>query len=94
LFQGASFNIEKQRAFPGKQVPPRWDSIIMPDGSMFPSIPSPTASIPAMSAITTAFHLKDPLDALFSTVHESGHGIYEQGLLPEYRGTPLAAQAA
>jgi carboxypeptidase Taq len=29
-------------------------------------------------------------DALFSTLHEAGHGIYEQGVTPSYEGTPLA----
>ncbi len=29
-------------------------------------------------------------EALFSTVHEAGHAIYEQGIRPELEGTPLA----
>lgn len=28
--------------------------------------------------------------ALFSTIHESGHAMYEQGINPDYEGTPLA----
>jgi carboxypeptidase Taq len=29
-------------------------------------------------------------DSLFGTMHESGHGMYEQGINPDYEGTPLA----
>ena len=28
-------------------------------------------------------------EALFSILHEAGHGLYEQGIRPEYEGTPL-----
>jgi carboxypeptidase Taq len=28
--------------------------------------------------------------ALFSTIHETGHALYEQGIAPEFEGTPLA----
>ncbi len=38
--------------------------------------------------LTTRFHEADFLDALGSTMHEAGHGIYEQGLDPEQTGTP------
>jgi len=30
-------------------------------------------------------------DALFSTLHEAGHGMYEQGIDPSLDGTPLAS---
>ena len=30
------------------------------------------------------------MSALFSTLHEGGHGIYEQNFLPAYYGTPMA----
>ena len=39
--------------------------------------------------MTTRFHESNVNDALGSTMHESGHGIYEQGLLPEHIGTPM-----
>jgi carboxypeptidase Taq len=29
-------------------------------------------------------------DALFSTIHEAGHGMYEQGVCQDFEGTPLA----
>jgi carboxypeptidase Taq len=38
--------------------------------------------------ITTRFHEDNVNDALGSTMHESGHGIYEQGLPAEHIGTP------
>ncbi len=40
--------------------------------------------------ITTRLDEKNLADALFSTIHESGHGMYEQGINPAYEGTPLA----
>ncbi len=40
--------------------------------------------------ITTRVKLNDLSDALFSTIHESGHALYEQGLSPDLEGTPLA----
>lgn len=39
--------------------------------------------------LTTRFRLTDMHDALGSTMHECGHGIYEQGLLEEHIGTPM-----
>ncbi|GHF92668.1 carboxypeptidase M32 [Deinococcus piscis] len=39
--------------------------------------------------ITTRVRLDDPTDALYSTLHESGHAMYEQGIAAEYLGTPL-----
>jgi len=39
--------------------------------------------------LTTRFHADRVLDALGSTMHEGGHGLYEQGLLVEHFGTPL-----
>jgi carboxypeptidase Taq len=39
--------------------------------------------------ITTRVNENDLGDALFSTLHESGHAMYEQGVNPDYEGTPL-----
>jgi len=39
--------------------------------------------------LTTRFNRVNVNDALGSTMHESGHGIYEQGLLTEHIGTPM-----
>jgi carboxypeptidase Taq len=39
--------------------------------------------------LTTRFHENNVNDAIGSTMHEAGHGIYEQGLLYEHVGTPM-----
>ncbi|MBX2850562.1 MAG: carboxypeptidase M32 [Phycisphaeraceae bacterium] len=39
--------------------------------------------------MTTRFHEDNVNDALGSTLHESGHGIYEQGLPEQHIGTPM-----
>ena len=39
--------------------------------------------------ITTRVNERDLGDALFSTVHEAGHAMYEQGVGPALEGTPL-----
>jgi carboxypeptidase Taq len=41
--------------------------------------------------ITTRFEEDNPMAMLFSTMHESGHAMYEQGVNPAYERTPLAA---
>ena len=40
--------------------------------------------------ITTRFRPDDLSDGLFSTIHEAGHAMYEQGIDPALEGTPLA----
>ncbi|MCB1676597.1 MAG: carboxypeptidase M32, partial [Halioglobus sp.] len=39
--------------------------------------------------LTTRFHDDNVIDALGSTMHEGGHGLYEQGLPAERLGSPL-----
>ncbi|MAJ45965.1 MAG: hypothetical protein CBC35_01535 [Planctomycetes bacterium TMED75] len=39
--------------------------------------------------MTTRFHDNEVNDALGSTMHETGHGLYEQGLPYDWVGTPL-----
>jgi carboxypeptidase Taq len=43
--------------------------------------------------MTTRFKVDEPLDSLFSSIHETGHGLYEQGLPAEHRGTALGIHA-
>ena len=43
--------------------------------------------------LTTRFKAHEPLDALFSSIHESGHGMYEQGLAEADLGTALGIHA-
>jgi carboxypeptidase Taq len=40
--------------------------------------------------ITVRVREDDPSDALFSALHEAGHAMYEQGINPDFEGTPLA----
>jgi carboxypeptidase Taq len=40
--------------------------------------------------ITTRVKENDLSEALFSTLHEAGHALYEQGINMDYEGTPLA----
>jgi len=44
--------------------------------------------------ITTRFDPKRAASALFSTIHEGGHALYEQGISPTLRRTPLADGAS
>jgi carboxypeptidase Taq len=44
--------------------------------------------------ITTRVREDEVTDALFSTLHESGHAMYEQGIDPGFEGTPLADGAS
>ncbi|MFO7841392.1 MAG: carboxypeptidase M32 [Fidelibacterota bacterium] len=44
--------------------------------------------------ITTRLNEEALLSGLFSTIHESGHAIYEQGLSKEHYGTPLGESAS
>jgi carboxypeptidase Taq len=39
--------------------------------------------------LTTRYSETDLMSALFSTLHEGGHGMYEQGFPERYHGTPL-----
>jgi len=40
--------------------------------------------------ITTRSRENDLTDSLFSTLHEAGHAMYEQGIRRDFEGTPLA----
>ncbi|MDD7796131.1 carboxypeptidase M32 [Clostridium sp. 'White wine YQ'] len=44
--------------------------------------------------LTTHYYEEELLSALFSTIHEGGHGIYEQGISDELNGTWLAQGAS
>lgn len=43
--------------------------------------------------MTTRFHEDEPLDSLFSSIHETGHGLYEQGLPMEHHANALGQAA-
>ncbi len=44
---------------------------------------------PGDCRITTRYHPRDFSDAFFSTLHEAGHGLYEQALDPSAYGLPV-----
>jgi carboxypeptidase Taq len=48
-----------------------------------------TSTHPGDVRITTRFSEDKFFDALAATMHEAGHGLYEQGLPPEHTGTPI-----
>jgi carboxypeptidase Taq len=52
--------------------------------------PFATGLHPSDVRITTRYHKDDVLYSLGSSIHEAGHGMYEQGLPIEHFGTPLA----
>ncbi len=56
--------------------------------------PFTTAIGPNDVRITTRFLEDDPLSALFSSIHEGGHALYDQGLAPELRWTGLDGGAS
>ena len=43
--------------------------------------------------LTTRFDADNPLDSLYSSIHEAGHGMYEQGLPGAQAGTALGVAA-
>lgn len=40
--------------------------------------------------LTTRYDALDPVPALYASIHEAGHGMYEQGFAPAHAGTELA----
>ena len=44
--------------------------------------------------ITTRIDEDDPLGCVFSTIHETGHAVYEQNLAPDMPLTPIANEAS
>lgn len=53
-----------------------------------------SGTFPGDVRLTTRFRDTDLNDAIASTMHESGHGIYEQGLLAEHFGTPMGTSVS
>jgi carboxypeptidase Taq len=44
--------------------------------------------------LTTRYDLGWPFQSLMGTIHEAGHGMYDQGLSAEHEGTPLGETAS
>lgn len=49
---------------------------------------------PGDCRILTRYHKNQPMESFFGTMHEAGHGLYEQGLDSEHWGTPLGSAAS
>lgn len=47
----------------------------------------------ADTRLTTRYREDDPLKALFGSIHETGHGLYQQGLSRAFPGTALSDHA-
>ncbi|MBM3216193.1 carboxypeptidase M32 [Candidatus Poribacteria bacterium] len=47
-------------------------------------------SHPSDVRMTTRYNEQEPMSALFGVFHETGHGLYEQGLDPDHAYTPCA----
>ena len=85
IFRG--FPVEKQRAFL-RAVTERLGFNYRRgriDVSLHPFCEGSSADI----RMTTRFDEDNPLNSLFSSIHETGHGLYEQGTRLEQQGTAL-----
>lgn len=49
---------------------------------------------PGDCRLTTRYNERDFTESLYSVLHETGHGLYEQGLRKEAHGTPAGAAAS
>ena len=49
---------------------------------------------PGDTRITTRYDPRDFSSAFFGILHEVGHGLYEQGLVPGHHGTPMGEAAS
>jgi carboxypeptidase Taq len=56
--------------------------------------PSTVRIGPGDVRLTTRFVAEQPMRSLFTTLHELGHGLYDQNLPPELFGTPVGEAAS
>ncbi|HWF12298.1 MAG TPA: carboxypeptidase M32 [Candidatus Acidoferrales bacterium] len=84
-----AFDIEKQKAFctmAAKQIGYDFDA-----GRLDVSAhPFSTTFHPLDSRITTRYDSSEFMQSISGVIHETGHGLYEQGLPAAHFGTPLA----
>jgi len=84
-----SFDLDGQKVFCGKLL--EWIGFDMEAGRLDASVHPFTCGFdPGDVRLTTRYNADEPFMAFFSTLHEGGHGLYEQGLPKEHVGTPLA----
>ncbi len=90
LFQGRRFDRDAQWRFTMKLLADM--GFDLEAGRQDQSIhPFTGGTHPLDVRLTTRLDEGNPLSALFGTIHEGGHGLYEQGFAPEHHRTPLAA---
>ncbi|WP_028113801.1 hypothetical protein [Ferrimonas kyonanensis] len=49
-----------------------------------------SAGVPSDVRITTRYDHRQPLSAVYSMIHEAGHGCFEQGIAARWHHTPMA----
>ncbi len=49
---------------------------------------------PGDTRLTTRYNVHDFVDAFFGVLHETGHGLYDQGLDPAHYGTPMGSSVS
>src|SRR6185312_7264177 len=84
----AHYPADEQLAF-GKQVIQRYGFDFQRGRQDLTHHPFMTRFASGDVRITTRCKENDLSEALFSTLHECGHALYEQGVAPAYDGTPL-----
>jgi carboxypeptidase Taq len=88
-FLGQHFPQEKQLAF-GLEVVRRFGYDLERGREDLTHHPFTTTFSLGDVRITTRVRENNPRAALFATMHEGGHGLYEQGVRWDLEGTPLA----
>jgi carboxypeptidase Taq len=90
VFEGKTFDPERQWRFTMKLLPEL--GFDLQAGRQDRSIhPFTGGTHPRDVRLTTRLDPTTPTPAIFGTIHEAGHGLYEQGFAEEHYRTPLAA---
>lgn len=87
-FLSLSYLPERQLAF-GQQVLEAMGFNFRDGRQDISAHPFTTSFHPTDVRITTRVDEQDLLSSLFSSIHEGGHALYDQGLNPDHFGTPL-----
>jgi carboxypeptidase Taq len=87
------FPIDRQRAF-GEEVAAAIGFDFERGRLDVSAHPFSTSLGPGDSRITTRFDAHDFCDGFFAILHEVGHALYDQGLDPQWRGTPAGEPAS
>lgn len=87
-FLARPYTPERQLAF-GQQVLEAMGFDFQTGRQDISAHPFTTSFHPTDVRITTRVDENDLLSSLFSSIHEGGHALYDQGLRPDYFGTPL-----